>query len=300
MKSHPVFSIPEPCSENWSTMKKESNGRFCNSCVKSVIDFTGMETSEIVSYLKKNQGKNICGRFNPAHVQPTVKIVIPRSIITKQLSFSRAFVVALALAMGTTLLSCKNEQGIKTPVAAVELTTEIEKDTISLKNKTNATSQNTQEKKPPKTEKLEIPTIKGKIIPVMGAPIQPESPDDRKPPSLFSVENIPEFFDTPTELSTEEKYRYFQKKIQIFVKQYFDANSYKHYDTNVTYRIHTRFIINADGLVENIEVRSINDALEKEAIRVIRKLPKLKPAQENGKPIAVSYSLPIIFRPEDL
>ncbi|MBF4485883.1 hypothetical protein [Flavobacterium sp. CSZ] len=56
--------IPKPCSQNWNSMIPNKEGRFCNSCSKTVIDFTKMENIEIKNYLIENSGKeSICGHF---------------------------------------------------------------------------------------------------------------------------------------------------------------------------------------------------------------------------------------------
>ncbi|MFQ6603880.1 hypothetical protein [Flavobacterium sp. C3NV] len=58
------ITIPKPCNQNWNSMLPNKEGRFCNSCSKTVIDFTKMENSEIRNYLIENSGKeSICGHF---------------------------------------------------------------------------------------------------------------------------------------------------------------------------------------------------------------------------------------------
>ena len=42
--------------------------------------------------------------------------------------------------------------------------------------------------------------------------------------------------------------------------------------------------------------RAINLELEKEAIRVISKLPQMTPGYQRGKAVIVPYSLPIVFQ----
>lgn len=55
-------NIPKPCHETWQAMTPVSDGRYCQSCCKTVMDFTQMSNNEIISYLSSNT--NICGRFN--------------------------------------------------------------------------------------------------------------------------------------------------------------------------------------------------------------------------------------------
>jgi len=57
------------------------------------------------------------------------------------------------------------------------------------------------------------------------------------------------------------------------------------------------FIIDLDGSVIQIKVtQSANPYLDREAIRLLKTLPKWKPAKQHGKPIRVKYTLPIVFR----
>lgn len=58
------ISIPQPCNENWNSMSPNKNGRFCNSCNKTVIDFTKMNNPEIQQYFSENSNnERICGHF---------------------------------------------------------------------------------------------------------------------------------------------------------------------------------------------------------------------------------------------
>lgn len=57
------------------------------------------------------------------------------------------------------------------------------------------------------------------------------------------------------------------------------------------------FIIDANGAVTQVEViQSAHPLLDKEALRVVKSLPKWKPAKQHGRFIKVKYTLPIIFR----
>lgn len=57
------------------------------------------------------------------------------------------------------------------------------------------------------------------------------------------------------------------------------------------------FIIDINGNVTEVEVvQSADPLLDKEAIRIVRSLPKWKPAKKHGRPIRVKYTLPIVFR----
>ncbi|WP_276372697.1 hypothetical protein [Chryseolinea sp. H1M3-3] len=40
MKKIIQIAVPKPCHEKWSSFTKTTNGGFCGSCQKEVIDFT--------------------------------------------------------------------------------------------------------------------------------------------------------------------------------------------------------------------------------------------------------------------
>ena len=59
-----------------------------------------------------------------------------------------------------------------------------------------------------------------------------------------------------------------------------------------------QFTVNQDGSIVEIEVvRTAGDpSLDKEAVRVIKSMPKWKPGEHRGKKVRVKYTLPIVFR----
>jgi len=59
----------------------------------------------------------------------------------------------------------------------------------------------------------------------------------------------------------------------------------------------TRFVVNKSGKVENPEiVRGVDPNLDAAAIKVINTLPDFTPGEQNGKKVAVWYTLPITFK----
>jgi len=62
-------------------------------------------------------------------------------------------------------------------------------------------------------------------------------------------------------------------------------------------KVYMRFAIEKDGSITNIEVlRSPDRNIEKEALRIINKLPKMTPRKQIGLPIRVPFSIPITFK----
>lgn len=61
-------------------------------------------------------------------------------------------------------------------------------------------------------------------------------------------------------------------------------------------KVTVSFVVNKDGSVSDAKVlRSVDPALDKEALRVVYSLPKWKPGKQGGKPVRVSFSVPINF-----
>jgi hypothetical protein len=69
MKNQFNVSIKTPCSENFNHFSPTKSGGFCNSCEKEVIDFTKMNSKEIINYFKLKSTPNTCGRFNSTQLK---------------------------------------------------------------------------------------------------------------------------------------------------------------------------------------------------------------------------------------
>ena len=56
------IAIEKPCDQSWQQMTEVNNGRYCDHCCKTVVDFTRMTDNEIIHYLSRRN--NIYSRFN--------------------------------------------------------------------------------------------------------------------------------------------------------------------------------------------------------------------------------------------
>ena len=63
-------------------------------------------------------------------------------------------------------------------------------------------------------------------------------------------------------------------------------------------RVVCQFVVERDGSIANVEVvRSSNEAsLDREAVRVIKSMPKWKPGKQRGKAVRVKYTVPVNFK----
>ncbi|HIE45538.1 MAG TPA: hypothetical protein EYP87_05090 [Flavobacteriaceae bacterium] len=65
-----ILEIIKPCNENWTYMKPDKKGRFCELCKKSVFDFTKLSTNEIKEKISQSN-INICARITNQHLTNT-------------------------------------------------------------------------------------------------------------------------------------------------------------------------------------------------------------------------------------
>jgi protein TonB len=64
-------------------------------------------------------------------------------------------------------------------------------------------------------------------------------------------------------------------------------------------RVVLRFVVGIDGFITDVTVmRSLSPTTDKEAIRVVRAMPKWIPGRQNGKSVPVYFSLPVRFKLE--
>jgi protein TonB len=68
-------------------------------------------------------------------------------------------------------------------------------------------------------------------------------------------------------------------------------------DNGVEGRVIVRFVVSKDGSIRDVEVaRSLDPSCDREAVRVVKKMPNWIVGRQNGNPVAVRYTLPILFR----
>ena len=68
-------------------------------------------------------------------------------------------------------------------------------------------------------------------------------------------------------------------------------------ENNVQGKVILQFVVEKDGRVGEVKlIRSVDKDLDKEAIRVVKLLPKFTPGRQNGNPVRVWYTLPVQFK----
>ncbi len=125
------------------------------------------------------------------------------------------------------------------------------------------------------------------------------------------VEDIEEDFDVPFAVIEDvpifpgcEKEK---RKGAAAMRACFNSKMNKHIMKNFRYpeiaqemgvqgRVSVMFVIQKDGSIGNVRMRGPDKNLEKEAERIIGKLPKMTPGKQRGRAVRVPFSIPIIFK----
>lgn len=105
--------IPKPCHEDWNKMTPDEKGAFCQSCNKSVYDFTDKNEEQVEAILASAASQEVCGRFNSSQLASFPELEIPFYALPTNLSPYRKFVLAIFIVFGTALFGCVNTYGQK-------------------------------------------------------------------------------------------------------------------------------------------------------------------------------------------
>ncbi|MBR4146517.1 MAG: energy transducer TonB [Bacteroidales bacterium] len=117
------------------------------------------------------------------------------------------------------------------------------------------------------------------VAPVMGEVADPER-------EVFTiVEQMPEF---PGGQDSLDKYIKENMRYGEMISKY---------QADAIGRIFVNFIVEPDGSITNVKVvRGIYEHYDEEAVRVVKSMPRWKPGKQYGKPVRVSYTIPVVFK----
>jgi protein TonB len=87
----------------------------------------------------------------------------------------------------------------------------------------------------------------------------------------------------------------FQDKINKHIRKNFRYPEIAQ-EMGIQGRVYVQFVIAKDGAITSVRMRGPDKNLEKEAARIISKLPKMTPGKQRGRPVRVPFSIPITFR----
>lgn len=288
------IDIKQPCSANWETMKIVVNSRYCDKCHKKVIDFTNMDRLAIISYLIEHSDKSVCGRINPQFVDVRMSDLpfIVESLRKKSNNASFGILAALCLS----LVACQETNSPHPNQHKQEIT----------KYETSSTSNiKPSQKKTDSTKKQKqqiisiVPEIMGEIavLPVP-EPIDPMQYLEAPPIDLPIIETkqpTDSIYQFPTKSpefpgGMDEMFKFIQNN--IVYPDYENENG-------IEGTVYLEFIVRKTGDIDNIKLlRGIKNGpnYEKEAIRLVKKMPKWNPGSMEGIQVSTIMRIPIKFK----
>ncbi|WP_426486513.1 hypothetical protein [Flavobacterium sp. 2] len=311
MERNLKITIPEPCHENWDKMTPIENGRFCLSCSKTVVDFTSMLPEEIQHFFIQNQSNKICGRFRKSQLD-SITIQIPNRILYSQTHYSKMFLLALFIAMGTTLFSCQDKDGNKKKIDTIEVVDTDKNQNDKLKQipppppppprEKNANQENSE-----KLNKM----VSGEVITENQATNDRESKNKKATSYSSTAKNNKEEKTKPTKANSKkaieepvynggiavETNAEFPGGIEQFYN--FFEKEFKKPQSSETanLKINLSFAVERNGSVTYLQsIPEIDSSTEQEIKRVLSLCPKWQPGETNGKKARRLYSLPIVLK----
>ena len=119
------------------------------------------------------------------------------------------------------------------------------------------------------------------------------NPDPVEVFTFTQVESMPVFAGCEEALTNDERYACMNSQLMAYVSSNFEVT-----DGMIQFsrgeKLFVEFIIEKNGLVRNATiVRGEDELIAEEALRVVKSLPRFTPAKMNGKPVRMSYILPI-------
>ncbi len=266
------INIPEPCHEDWAKMTPNEKGRFCGNCKKTVVDFTNFSADDIQNYFTKHYGQKVCGRFKNQQLN-AIDIQIPRAVIY-QIPQSRKFALALLVAFGTTLFSCNNDEGQSVKISSIEIVDSIRpKKVITPIVGSKLILEKAKRKK---NMRKEVEFTETSYL--MGD--AEALPSDSNEDIIISPEIYPEFIG-----GEEQLYSFIESNL---------TTPKNLIQENIKGKIVIRFFVEIDGSITDVELlKGLGNDWDKEAIRVVKSMPKWNPGNINGKPTRLGMILPI-------
>ena len=108
------------------------------------------------------------------------------------------------------------------------------------------------------------------------------------------IEDVP-IFPGCERVNKSQRRNCFQEQMNKHIKRNFRYPEIAQ-EMGIQGRVYVNFIISKNGSITNIRMRGPDKNLEKEAQRIIAKLPRMTPGKQRGRPVRVPFSIPITFR----
>ncbi|MGJ8591106.1 MAG: energy transducer TonB [Aquaticitalea sp.] len=136
-------------------------------------------------------------------------------------------------------------------------------------------------------------------LPVVPTPNKnPPIIDIPKDYNMDNVEIVPVFPGCESAKNNKERMDCMSEQMAKLIQRRFNTDVAQDLGLKGVQKIQVQFKIDATGQVTDIKTRSPYSQLEKEAERVVGKIPVMKPGMQRDTPVAVVYNLPIAFQVE--
>ncbi|CAN5837058.1 hypothetical protein BH11BAC7_BH11BAC7_05140 [soil metagenome] len=99
--------IEAPCHEDWNAMTQHEKGRHCDSCCKTVFDFTNMPVEDVIQFISSNKKGSICGRFTDEQVAVPAAV---KNKFTVSWNFKKFLAAVLLVFGGALFTGCANNE----------------------------------------------------------------------------------------------------------------------------------------------------------------------------------------------
>lgn len=112
---------------------------------------------------------------------------------------------------------------------------------------------------------------------------------------FMTIEKAPIYPGCEGKANNQEAQKCFMLNIKRFIGENFDTTIGKQQNLSGKQKVVVRFKIDNTGKIVDIYAKGPHSVLEEEAKRVISSLPKMTPGQQDGVPVGVLFSQPIVF-----
>jgi len=111
------------------------------------------------------------------------------------------------------------------------------------------------------------------------------------------IENAP-IYNGCEGLSEEETKKCFNESISKFIKQEFNFSISKALDLSESQQVAVFFVIDENGKLSGMKIRDSEVTIQAEIVRVLKKIPKMKPATQDGINAPVLCSMLVTYGSE--
>jgi protein TonB len=124
--------------------------------------------------------------------------------------------------------------------------------------------------------------------------------EDTAEVSFSIIEKVPVYSGCDENMGNQALKQCMGSQIATFIGKNFNKKLVKTLNLPAgKHRISVQFKVDKEGNIVGVRARAPHPVLEKEAIRVVRLIPKMdKPGIQKGKPVIVPYGFPISFTVE--